>query len=106
MLNVQTLVYGALLVAFGLNAWQCVAAILIGNATWIVTGMCSLPGAAAGTTTFAVNRATLGRNGNRPIAFFNWIMQVGYEILDLVLMVLAAGALLQLAGCTSARRGR
>jgi purine-cytosine permease-like protein len=98
VLNVQTLVYGALLVAFGLNAWQCVAAILIGNATWVVSGLCSLAGAAAGTTTFAVNRAALGRNGNRPIAFFNWIMQVGYEILDLVLMVLASSALLHMAG--------
>ncbi len=98
VLNVQTLVYGALLVVFGLDPWQCVAAVLIGNATWIVTGVCSLAGAAAGTTTFAINRAALGRNGNRPIAFFNWVMQVGFEVLDLVLMVLAAGALLGMAG--------
>ena len=98
VLNVQVVVYGALLVVFGLNPWQCVAAIALGSLTWIVTGLASLAGPAAGTTTFAINRAAFGRNGNRPIALFNWIMQIGYEVLDLVLMVLAASALLNLAG--------
>lgn len=98
ILNVQVVVYGALLVSFGLNPWQCVMAVLIGNLTWIATGICSLPGPAAGQTTFAISRACFGRNGNRPIAFFNWLMQVGYEILGLVLMVLAVTSLLGLAG--------
>jgi NCS1 family nucleobase:cation symporter-1 len=98
ILNVQVVVYGALLVSFGLNPWQCLLAVLIGNLTWIVTGICSLPGPAAGQTTFAISRASFGRNGNRPIAFFNWVMQVGYEVLDLVLMVLAVTSLLDLAG--------
>ncbi len=98
VLNVQVVVYGALLVGFGLSWWQCLLAIVIGNLTWFVTGLCSLAGQAAGTTTFAINRAALGRHGNRPVAFFNWLMQVGYEVLDLVLMVLAATALLGLVG--------
>lgn len=98
MMNVTGIVFGALLVLLGLNLWQAVAAILIGNATWIITGLCSLPGPAAGTTTFAASRAPFGRNGNRPIAFCNWIMQIGYESLDLVLMFLATSVLLGQAG--------
>lgn len=98
VLNVQVVVYGALLVVLGLDWWQCVAAIVIGNLTWLITGICSLAGPQAGTTTFTINRAPFGRNGNRPIAAFNWIMQLGYEVLDLVLMTLAVTALLGLAG--------
>jgi nucleobase:cation symporter-1, NCS1 family len=97
VLNVQVVVYGALLVTFGLNIWQCIAAIVIGNLTWVIAGLCSLAGPAAGTTTFAVNQAPFGRLGNRPLAFFNWIMQLGYEVLDLVLMTLAVTALFGLA---------
>ncbi|MGU3438197.1 purine-cytosine permease family protein [Actinomycetes bacterium M1A6_2h] len=98
MMNVTGIVFGALLVLLGLNLWQAVAAIIVGNATWIITGLCSLPGPAAGTTTFAVSRAPFGRNGNRPIAFCNWIMQIGYESLDLVLMFLATSVLLGQVG--------
>ncbi|GAA1224225.1 purine-cytosine permease family protein [Pseudonocardia alaniniphila] len=98
LLNVQVVVYGALLVEFGLAWWQAVAAILIGNLTWLVAGLCSLAGPAAGSTTFAINRAALGRNGNRPLAFFNWLMMIGYEVLDMVLMTFAVIALFGLAG--------
>src|SRR5690348_3407784 len=49
ILNVQVVVYGALLVGFGLTWWQAVLAILVGNLTWLVTGLCSLAGPAAGT---------------------------------------------------------
>jgi NCS1 family nucleobase:cation symporter-1 len=98
VLNVQVVVYGALLVVFGLSPWQCVAAIAIGSLTWIFAGLASLAGPAAGTTAFTVTRAPFGRNGARPLAAFNWIMQVGYEVLDLVLMVLAVSALLGMAG--------
>jgi purine-cytosine permease-like protein len=100
VLNVQVVVYGALLVVFGLNWWQCVLAILLGNATWVLTGLCSLAGPAAGTTTFTINRAAFGHHGNRLLALFNWVMQIGYEVLDLALMSLAAVALFGLAGVT------
>ncbi|WP_280262025.1 purine-cytosine permease family protein [Nocardia wallacei] len=98
ILNVQVVVYGTLLVALGLNLWQAVAAIVIGAATWVIAGLASLPGPAAGTTTFAVSRAPFGRNGMRPIAFCNWLQQIGYEVMDLVLLVLAGSALLDMAG--------
>ncbi|MCX4096995.1 purine-cytosine permease family protein [Nocardia sp. alder85J] len=98
VLNPLTVVYGVMLVTFGLSPWQCVLAILIGNLTWILTGLCSLTGPAAGTSTFVISRNIMGRWGNRPLALLNWLMQVGYEVLDLVLMVLAVTALLDLAG--------
>lgn len=98
ILNVLVVVYGTILVFMGLNWWQAALAIVVGNLSWIVTGVVSLAGPAAGTTTFAASRFSLGRNGVRPIAFFNWVMMLGYEVLDLVVMVLAASALLDMAG--------
>ncbi|MEU6348457.1 cytosine permease [Streptomyces sp. NPDC047072] len=56
-----------------------------------------MPGPRAGTTTFMVNRTIMGVPGNRLLALFNWLMQVGYQVLDTVLMALAATSLLGLA---------
>ncbi|MEE3852063.1 cytosine permease [Gordonia sp. LSe1-13] len=100
ILNVLSVVYGTILVALGLNWWQALAAIVLGNLTWVLTGLVSVAGAAAGTTTFGVTQLVFGRLGVRPVAFFNWIMMLGYEVLDLVVMVLAASALLEMAGVT------
>lgn len=98
VMNVLTVVYGTLLVAMGLNWWQALLAIVLGNLTWVVAGAVSIAGPAAGTTTFGVSQMIFGRAGVRPVAFFNWIMMLGYEVLDLVVMVLATGALLDMAG--------
>lgn len=106
VMNVLTVVYGTLLVAFGLNWWQALLAIVLGNLTWVIAGVVSLAGPAAGTTTFGVSQLIFGRTGVRPVAFFNWIMMLGYEVLDLVVMVLAAGTLLDMAGLSVSTGGQ
>jgi NCS1 family nucleobase:cation symporter-1 len=103
--NVLSVVYGTVLIEMGLNWWQAVAATVIGNLSWILTGIVSLAGPAAGTTTFGVSRLVFGRRGVQPVAFFNWIMMLGYEVLDLVIMVLAAKTLLGMAGVTVSTGG-
>ncbi|MCV7424535.1 cytosine permease [Mycobacterium yunnanensis] len=106
VMNVLTVVYGTLLVTMGLNWWQALAAILLGNLTWVIAGVVSIAGPAAGTTTFGVSQLIFGRFGVRPVAFFNWIMMLGYEVLDLVVMVLATNALLNLAGVQVSTAGQ
>ena len=91
--NVEFLVYGALIVSFGLSFWQAVLAILIGNVFYVVLGIASLWGPATGTTAFMVSRAPFGRNGNRAPSLFNWITQVGFEIEGLVIVVLIIEAM-------------
>jgi NCS1 family nucleobase:cation symporter-1 len=98
LFNVSNVVYGALVVALGLDLSQAVVVILIANTTWLAVGLASLPGPAAGTTTFTTSRAAFGMNGNRAVAVCNWMQQVGYEAVDLSLVVLAALALLAKAG--------
>ena len=91
--NVEFLVYGALIVAFGLTFWQAVFAILLGNVVYVFLGAASLAGPRSGTTTFMVSRAAFGRNGNRAPSLFNWITQVGFEVEGLVIVVLIVVAM-------------
>jgi len=96
--NVEFLVYGALIVSFGLSFWQAVVAILVGNLFYAVLGWASLPGPATGTTAFMVSRAPFGRNGNRAPSLFNWITQVGFEVEGIVIIVLIIEAMFHREG--------
>ncbi len=100
--NVEFVVYGALaVVIFGLSFVQAIVIILIGNLFYLLTGLASLQGPEAGTTTFAVSRAAFGPNGNRLPSLFNWITQVGFEIEGIALIVFAAILLSSKAGFTA-----
>ena len=78
--NVEFLFYGTLIMTFGLSVPQAVAAILVGNLFYALLGWASLQGPKTGTTAFMVSRAPFGQNGNRLVALFNWVTQVGFEI--------------------------
>ena len=101
LFNVEYVVYGALIMSFGLRFWQAAVVIIIGNLSYIVTGLGSLQGPRAGTAAFTINRAPFGPVGARLIAGFNWVTQVGYEIEGLALVVLAGLALFNKAGVGS-----
>jgi NCS1 family nucleobase:cation symporter-1 len=86
--NIEFLVYGALIMSFGLSFKQAVLAIVIGNVSYAFLGLASLQGPTTGTTALMVSRAPFGRNGNRLVAFFNWLTQVGFEVEGLALIVI------------------
>jgi purine-cytosine permease-like protein len=97
--NIEFLIYGVLaVVVFGLSFAQAVLVILIGNLSYVLTGLASLQGPRAGTTTFAISRAPFGPNGNRLPSLFNWATQVGFEIEGIALVVFAGIALASRAG--------
>jgi len=98
LFNVEYVVYGALIVSFGLAFWQAALVILIGNLSYLITGVGSLQGPAAGTSVFAVTRAPFGPRGARVVSVFNWMTQVGYETEGLALVVLAGLVLAGKAG--------
>jgi NCS1 family nucleobase:cation symporter-1 len=91
--NIEFVVYGALIVSFGLSFNQAILAILVGNLVYAFLGWASLPGPDTGTTTFMASRAPFGRNGNRAPSLFNWMTQVGFEIEGMVLVVLIVKAM-------------
>ena len=97
--NFEIFIYGAVLMAFfGVSFAQAVVIIVVGNLSYLLVGLTSLQGPDAGTTTFIVNRAPFGQNGNRLVALFNWLTQVGFEAEGLALVVLAGIALTAKAG--------
>lgn len=99
--NVEYLVYGAILAGFGFSFVQCVILIVVGNLSWALVGLTSLQGPQAGTTTFAVNRAPFGPNGSKLIALLNWLTQIGFEVEGLILIVFAGLVLANKAGVHS-----
>src|ERR1700753_3944486 len=99
LFNVEYVTYGALLiVAFDLRFWQAAVVTLVGNLSYFVTGLASLAGPKAGTARFTVSGAPCGPNGARIVALFNWMTQVGFEVLGLYLVVATGLALLNKAG--------
>ncbi len=99
--NVEFLVYGALIMSFGLSFGQAVFAILVGNAFYALLGLASVQGPETGTTAFMVSRAPFGRNGNRLPSLFNWLTQVGFEVEGIVLIVLVVEAMFSRGGIHS-----
>ena len=91
--NVEIMVYGAILMSFGLSFAQAIFIIVVGNLSYALLGLTSLQGPEAGTTTFTINRASFGPHGSKLIAVFNWLTQVGFETEGLALVVIAGLAL-------------
>jgi NCS1 family nucleobase:cation symporter-1 len=97
--NVEFVYYGAIAVVFlGLSFAQAVVVILVGNVSYLLTGLASVQGPQAGTTTFAISRAAFGPRGNKLPSFFNWVTQVGFEIEGIAFIVFAAIVLMAKAG--------
>jgi nucleobase:cation symporter-1, NCS1 family len=102
--NIAFVLYGGLAVlVFGLSFIQAVVVILLGNMFYLLTGFASLQGPYAGTTTFAISRAAFGPRGNKIPAMFNWATLVGFEIITVTVIVLAAIAFGVRAGFRAGR---
>ena len=78
--NVEFFFYGTLIMTFGLSVGQAILAVVVGNLFYALLGWASLQGPETGTTAFMVSRAPFGQNGNRVVALFNWVTQVGFEV--------------------------
>ena len=96
--NGECVFYGTLIMIFGLSVPQAVAVILIGNLFYALLGWASLQGPQTGTTAFMVSRAPFGQNGNRLVALFNWVTQVGFEIEGIYFVVVTVILLFTLHG--------
>jgi NCS1 family nucleobase:cation symporter-1 len=100
--NVEFVYYGAIAVVFlGLSLAQAVVVTLLGNISYVLTGLASVQGPQAGTTTFSISRAPFGPRGNKLPSFFNWVTQVGFEIEGIAFIVFAAIVLTTKAGFTA-----
>lgn len=75
---------GALAVTFGLSFWQATALVVVGGLTFFVISAAGLSGVRTGTATLVVSRAPFGVRGNLPAGLLNWIVSIGYTIVNTV----------------------
>ncbi|WP_405774794.1 purine-cytosine permease family protein [Streptomyces sp. NBC_00859] len=84
---------GALAVGFGLSFWQATATVVIGGLTFFVISAAGLSGIRTGTATLVISRASFGVLGNFPAGLLNWVVSIGYTIVNTVVGTLALEAL-------------
>ncbi|MGW0550302.1 purine-cytosine permease family protein [Streptomyces altiplanensis] len=80
---------GALAVAFGLSFRQATAVVVIGGLSFFVISAAGLSGIRTGTATLVISRAAFGTRGNWPAGALNWVVSVGYTIVNTVVGTLA-----------------
>ncbi|WP_306316581.1 MULTISPECIES: cytosine permease [unclassified Streptomyces] len=98
-INYLGLVVGGALVLMGLNLWQALAVLVVGNLFWILTGWLSVPGPAAGAPSEVITRALFGVIGNRVNnAIVGWLISVCYFALNLSAAAVAAFSLVAKVG--------
>ncbi|MFD7319598.1 purine-cytosine permease family protein [Streptomyces sp. NPDC059875] len=83
---------GALAVAFGLSFWQATAVVVIGGLSFFAIGAAGLGGVRTGTATLVLSRAAFGVRGNWPAGLLNWVVSIGYTIVNTVVGTLALDA--------------
>ncbi|MER5744983.1 purine-cytosine permease family protein [Streptomyces sp. NPDC002225] len=97
---------GALAVAFGLSFWQATGVVVIGGLAFFAISAAGLSGVRTGTATLVVSRAPFGIRGNWPAGMLNWVVSIGYTILNTVVGTLALEAFLSDLGWASGNTGR
>jgi purine-cytosine permease-like protein len=93
------IVLGGALIGLGLNAWEGIGIVILGNLFWVLAGFLSISGPASGTPSSVVMRAMFGIRGNRVnAAITGWVIAVAYEAINLSVAALAGFALLGTLG--------
>ncbi|MER5499537.1 cytosine permease [Streptomyces sp. NPDC002561] len=97
---------GALAVAFGLSFWQATGVVVIGGLAFFAISAAGLSGVRTGTATLVISRAPFGVRGNWPAGMLNWVVSIGYTILNTVVGTLALEAFFTDLGWEFGRTGR
>ncbi len=95
------MIAGGLLILFGLNLWQGLLCVFIGNLVFALVGLCSLPGPRAGTATLVISRAAFGLRGNIVPTVFSWLATLGWETINIILGTFALRTLLDEVGVST-----
>ena len=95
--QVEYFIYGAILMTFGFTFAQALSLIIIGNLSFCCSGCARCRGPMPAHLSLRSTGPPFGPNGSRPISFFNWITQIGFEVEGLILIV-GAGLVLMVKG--------
>ncbi|HDO1318157.1 MULTISPECIES: purine-cytosine permease family protein [Aeromonas] len=99
-IGILGIVYGAVVVSFGLSFWQSLLAAVVGVASFSMVGLTSMAGKLGRTTTLTLSRVCFGKRGNIAPTAFCWINLMGWEAVNLVTGTLTLVALFSALGIT------
>ena len=94
------LLFGGILVQLGLSLTTAVVLAVVCNLAWIMVGLMATAGPKTGTTTMVVSRAQYGFRGNQLSCFFNLVICLAYEGLNIAIATFAAVSLADFTGVT------
>lgn len=100
-IGILGVVYGAIVVAFGLSFIQSILAALAGVASFILVGYTSFAGKRGRTSTLTLSRVIFGLKGNIAPTTFSWINLMGWEAVNVITGTLTLAALFQAAGMSA-----
>jgi nucleobase:cation symporter-1, NCS1 family len=89
---------GVITYALGLNVWEALLSVVVGNALFVYVAWGSIAGVRAGLPTMTLTRAAFGVQGNRFNGVLGWVTSVSFEALNTTFGVLAVAALLPVLG--------
>ncbi|CAI1847179.1 purine-cytosine permease family protein [Serratia fonticola] len=97
-IGILGVVYGAIIVAFGLSFIQSILAALVGVASFALVGYTSFAGKRGRTSTLTLSRVIFGLKGNIAPTTFSWINLMGWEAVNVITGTLTLAALFQAIG--------
>ncbi len=93
-IGILAVLYGAIILSFGLNFAQGVAVALLGSLSFILVGIFSVSGRDGGVPMLTLSRAIFGPVGNLLPTAVSWLSLVGWEAISVITGTLAMMALL------------
>lgn len=97
-IGILGVVYGAIIVGFGLSFLQSVLAALFGVASFVLVGLTSFAGKRGRTSTLTLSRVIFGLKGNVAPTLFSWINLMGWEAVNVITGTLTLAALFEAFG--------
>jgi len=97
---------GTLAVLFGLSFWAAIAVVVVSGFSFFAVSALGLAGVRTGTATLVVSRAAFGVHGNFPAGVLNWIVGIGYTVLNTVVGTMALEGLFAELGWNGGDLGR
>jgi NCS1 family nucleobase:cation symporter-1 len=98
-ISILAVVYGVIIVSFGLNLWQSILAGVVGTVlSFLLVGFVGVAGKRSGAPTFALSRAPFGLLGNVLPTITSYLSLVGWETVLVALATLAVDSLLDRLG--------
>jgi nucleobase:cation symporter-1, NCS1 family len=91
-------IFGAILVSFGVSLTGAFAAVVVGNLLYFLVGLGGIAGPSTGTATLVISRAPFGVLGAIPSALLAWLNVVGFAAVNAVIGTLALYELAQKGG--------